>query len=105
MLAPARGLGFLSPAGARLVKTPAAGSHSHRYWDAGSESTELRFALSPPNMTNTLRASSKAAVCRKRGSGPCAGGEMSVQVATSLAGTTPSAAWDDSRPEPGVLPG
>ncbi len=37
MLVPERGLGWLgmAPDGFRLVQVPVAGSHSHRYWDAG----------------------------------------------------------------------
>ena len=67
MLAPARGLGWLglAPEGFRLVQMPVAGSHSHKYWDAGRGSVEAlsTFHICPPNITNTLRVSSKAAVC------------------------------------------
>ena len=61
MPAPPRGLGFVL-AGVRLVHAPVAGSHSQM--SEAPFSKPLPSPNRPPNMTRTLRVSSKAADCK-----------------------------------------
>ena len=63
MPAPERAIGP-PVAGVRSVHVLVAGFHSHRSWNASGYWSFVLLPDSPPNMTSTLRVSSKAADCR-----------------------------------------